>query len=60
MPASYEHDYSPGMIIAAIEDELERAEIDGISRDVLPNAKEGQLTGYLAGLQKALQLASRA
>jgi len=44
----------------AIVEEIRRAKRDGISRDVLPTAREGQLAGYLAGLQKALELAQGA
>lgn len=45
-------------IVHQIKAELERANVDGISRETLPNAREGQLDGYLAGLQEALRIAS--
>jgi len=60
MTSHYEARHRQLVIVEQIEEELERANVDGISRDVLPNAREGQLAGYLAGLQKALELASRA
>jgi len=45
--------------IHAIKSELERAKLDGISRETLPTAREGQLDGYIAGLRWALKTAAR-
>lgn len=42
-----------------IRREISRAKRDGIGRDVLPTAREGQLDGYIAGLQKALKIVAR-
>jgi len=44
-------------IIRGILAEIERAEIEGISRETLPTAREGQLDGYLAGCEKCLRIA---
>lgn len=41
-----------------IQAEIVRATRDGISRETLPTAREGQLDGYLAGLKKAKRLAA--
>lgn len=41
----------------AILYEEERAAFEGISRETLPTAREGQLDGYLAGLRKAARIA---
>lgn len=40
-----------------IRAEIKRAKRDGISRETLPTAREGQLDSYIAGLRKALALA---
>ena len=46
-----------GDISRAIQAERERARTEGISRETLPTAREGQLDGYLAGLRKAQEIA---
>jgi hypothetical protein len=44
-------------IAEKIQQEIVRASRDGIRRETLPTAREGQLAGYLAGLEAAKRLA---
>jgi hypothetical protein len=44
-------------IAEKIQQEIVRATCDGIGRETLSTAREGQLAGYLAGLEAAKRLA---
>lgn len=44
----------PSISLDELQAEHARAERDGISRETLPSAREGQLDGYLAGLLWAI------
>ena len=44
-------------LLARLHHERRRAQLEGIGRDTLPTAREGQLDGYIAGLNHAILLA---